>query len=247
MLGTSILPARMIAAEGRDVRTVCGACGESACECAGRETEAAPPGWSGTVRAMKGEKDIDNPFALAWSMRNKGATPHYAPESEGEPPVAGSPVRADLFRLVRAQVAQGLRPVRASMSGAPTSHPVDTLTLKAEGDGETSSSLSDAPVAAFQDDLARKERLHAVMHGPEGEEGPGVGEARYTKEQADYGHASDSERSCGTCEHFQPGNACDLVMGAIREIDTCKFWRARESAAVAPGEGHAGAVRAVMA
>lgn len=38
--------------------------------------EKAPPGWEGTVKAMKKHKDIDNPFALAWSMKNKGDTPH---------------------------------------------------------------------------------------------------------------------------------------------------------------------------
>lgn len=38
----------------------------------------APPGWEGTVKEMKGEKDIDNPYALAWSMKDKGYTPHAA-------------------------------------------------------------------------------------------------------------------------------------------------------------------------
>lgn len=47
------------------------------------EGEAAPPGWSGTVKAMKSHGDIDNPFALAWSMKNKGDRPHYPPEKEG--------------------------------------------------------------------------------------------------------------------------------------------------------------------
>jgi hypothetical protein len=35
---------------------------------------------SGTVKAMKKHKDIDNPFALAWSMKKKGNKPHYKPE-----------------------------------------------------------------------------------------------------------------------------------------------------------------------
>jgi len=39
-------------------------------------TEVAPPGFEGTVRAMKKHKDIDNPFALAWSMKNKGYKSH---------------------------------------------------------------------------------------------------------------------------------------------------------------------------
>jgi hypothetical protein len=43
--------------------------------------EKSPPGWSGTVKAMKKHKDIKNPFALAWSMKKKGAKPHYKPEA----------------------------------------------------------------------------------------------------------------------------------------------------------------------
>lgn len=47
--------------------------------------EVSPPGFSGTVKAMKAKHpEIDNPWALAWSMYNKGAKPHYAPE-KGKP------------------------------------------------------------------------------------------------------------------------------------------------------------------
>jgi hypothetical protein len=43
--------------------------------------EKSPPGWSGTVKAMKKhKKEIDNPFALAWYMKKKGDKPHYKPE-----------------------------------------------------------------------------------------------------------------------------------------------------------------------
>lgn len=38
--------------------------------------EKAPPGFKGTVKAMKKHKEIDNPFALAWSMKNKGYKSH---------------------------------------------------------------------------------------------------------------------------------------------------------------------------
>ena len=38
--------------------------------------EVAPPGWEGTVKAMKKHKGIDNPWALAWSMKNKGMKSH---------------------------------------------------------------------------------------------------------------------------------------------------------------------------
>jgi len=38
----------------------------------------SPPGWGGTVEKMKEKHpEIDNPFALAWWMHNKGYEPHY--------------------------------------------------------------------------------------------------------------------------------------------------------------------------
>jgi hypothetical protein len=38
--------------------------------------EVALLGFEGTVKAMKKHKDITNPFALAWSMKNKGYKSH---------------------------------------------------------------------------------------------------------------------------------------------------------------------------
>jgi hypothetical protein len=40
------------------------------------ETAVAPPGWEPTVKKMKKHKDIDNPYALSWYMKNKGDKPH---------------------------------------------------------------------------------------------------------------------------------------------------------------------------
>ena len=38
--------------------------------------EVAPKGWEGTVKAMKDEKGIDNPWAMAWWMKKKGYKSH---------------------------------------------------------------------------------------------------------------------------------------------------------------------------
>lgn len=43
----------------------------------GKELEAvAPPEWEETVKKMKKHPEIDNPWALAWYMKNKGDKPH---------------------------------------------------------------------------------------------------------------------------------------------------------------------------
>ena len=42
-----------------------------------KNTEAkSPPGWEDSVKRMKKHPEIDNPWALAWHMKNKGNKPH---------------------------------------------------------------------------------------------------------------------------------------------------------------------------
>ena len=45
--------------------------------------EVSPPGFKGTVKAMKKHKEIDNPYALAWHMKKKGAKSNY--KADGTP------------------------------------------------------------------------------------------------------------------------------------------------------------------
>lgn len=47
-------------------------------------TEVSPPGFSGTTKALKRHKEIDNPYALSWAMWKKGYKPHYPPESSAK-------------------------------------------------------------------------------------------------------------------------------------------------------------------
>ena len=53
--------------------------------------EVSPPGWGGSVKAMKKHADIDNPYALAWHMKNKGDKPHYKDKD-------GPPVKKDKYK-----------------------------------------------------------------------------------------------------------------------------------------------------
>ena len=46
--------------------------------------EVSPPGFKGTVKAMKKHDEIDNPYALAWHMKNKGDEAHYK-SKDGKP------------------------------------------------------------------------------------------------------------------------------------------------------------------
>ena len=39
--------------------------------------EKSPPGFKGTVKALKRHREIDNPFALGWWMKKRGYRSHY--------------------------------------------------------------------------------------------------------------------------------------------------------------------------
>jgi len=56
--------------------------------------ESAPKGWEGTVKAMKKHKEIDNPWALAHYMKNKGYKSHKKEQVEEKKkfPFAGAKV-----------------------------------------------------------------------------------------------------------------------------------------------------------
>lgn len=42
----------------------------------------APPGWERTVKKMKKHGDIDNPWALSWWLKKRGAHPSRRDETE---------------------------------------------------------------------------------------------------------------------------------------------------------------------
>ncbi len=50
----------------------------------GMNTEVTPPGFEPVVKALKKRGDVDNPWAVAWSMRNKGIQPK-GKENEASP------------------------------------------------------------------------------------------------------------------------------------------------------------------
>jgi hypothetical protein len=66
--------------------------------------EVSPPGWKASVKAMKRHPEIDNPYALAWAMKNKGAEPHY--KMKGGKPVKKEDVE---FSYVRRTIRPDLQ------------------------------------------------------------------------------------------------------------------------------------------
>lgn len=62
-------------------------------------TEKSPPGWAGTIKAMKRHMPDAKAFALAWDMYKKGAKPHY--KSEPTSTSGGEPVLKKKYRSER--------------------------------------------------------------------------------------------------------------------------------------------------
>jgi hypothetical protein len=72
--------------------------------------ESAPPGWEKTVKAMKKHDEIDNPFALAWSMKNKGYKSHKKESTVGEATPTGNEidVRRKLIKYIAREKGWGI-------------------------------------------------------------------------------------------------------------------------------------------
>lgn len=66
----------------------------------GAKADVSPPGWEGTVEAMKGHSEISNPYALAWWMEGNGDTPHDS--DDGEPPELSDAERKSAVALPEA-------------------------------------------------------------------------------------------------------------------------------------------------
>jgi len=66
--------------------------------------EVSPPGWSGTVAAMKQKhpelsKGKDkNPYALAWWMKKRGAKPHYKEQPGKDSKSKKKPVKKEKYK-----------------------------------------------------------------------------------------------------------------------------------------------------
>jgi hypothetical protein len=60
------------------------------------KTAVAPPGWEDSVKRMKKHPEIDNPWALAWHMKNKGNKPH--PKKKDAAAIYQAALAAEAFR-----------------------------------------------------------------------------------------------------------------------------------------------------
>lgn len=86
-------------------------------ESGGEVQAVAPEGWEDTVKKMKKHPEIDNPWALAWSMKNKGDKPGGSKEEckEAAPPAG---VEQGVFHG-SGEVPSDERPVRARRQAGP--------------------------------------------------------------------------------------------------------------------------------
>jgi hypothetical protein len=100
-----------------------------------------------------------------------------------------------------------------------------TLAFKAAYQGITEARRDGrSPIDIFRETYYREEGAGA------GEDFPATAtkDKRLEKGEVRYRYATDPSRSCGQCEFFVPEqNACQWVLGVVREIDVCDLFSAR--------------------
>lgn len=85
------------------------------------EGEVSPPGWEGTVKAMKKHPEIDNPWALSWYMKGQGMKSHKNTEVEGGPgsgPRKGGGLQHGKGKQIRRMAKRADRDLRGIGAGA---------------------------------------------------------------------------------------------------------------------------------
>jgi len=149
--------------------------------------EVSPKGWEGTVKAMKDEPGIDNPWALAHWMKGEGYKSHKK-EDGGEPFAGDRSMRATTARDKQSLSYSQTDPVRvivthgSGTTSGKTGTVVSPREVKTDGRGIPTNIQGayhpvdwDAEVAVRLDDgeliTMYKERLSRVREQEGGEEG----------------------------------------------------------------------------
>lgn len=138
--------------------------------------EVSPPGWKGTVKAMKKHKDIDNPWALAWWMKGKGYKSHRKEDGTKKESVELGEQEKWIQKAIKKpgslKKAMGVSPEEEIPTGE-LNKLIKNLSKKAEGD----KTLSDRELKLLQ-----KANLAKTLRG-------------FKKEDTDCGCGEDIEES----------------------------------------------------
>lgn len=106
-------------------------------------TEVAPPGWEGTVKAMKQRHgdEIDNPWALTWWMKNKGYKSHEKSKEEMQ---QESVIKNKLKEIVKQALSE--------MTDDEEDEAMDEAAYKVTGDGHQYDHAAEDKARAIQTD-----------------------------------------------------------------------------------------------
>lgn len=226
------------------------------------EDEVTPPGYERVVRGLKKKYDPKTgiPWAIAWSMKNRGIKPQKVKtvelELEGGPGSGRKSGGKSKFAPDEHEPAERVRvetpKQRATRIAQKKVSPERAAVIKKALGSEAASVTSQAPLLrvraalvkdhtdqvpdkSFADDLKRKLALRKVMQpdrDKKNEQDTPPEGLKFLKEDVNYRYAANPTQSCAECKHFL-GGSCEIVSGLIRAVDTCdKFESQRETGMV---------------
>lgn len=165
------------------------------------EREVTPEGYEHVVRALKKKPGVENPWAVAWAMRDKGEAEGWLDWLDG----------SDCDD--EEKDADGRCP--------------DDPDFDEETKGEYQ--MNEAVKALHESDATKRFReSYSMSYDAKSDAATWSPELGcYTREQAAYGYAADPEKSCGTCRWWggedNPVCVGPLCNFSARKIDTCRF------------------------
>jgi len=111
----------------------------------------APPGWEETVTKMKEHPEIDNPWALAWYMKNKGDTPGGSDDKKSKAAADGAGPGAATMPAVFSDAWGAFTAMRAASEEPPhgETHAPEGEHPEPDGDEQVTSDKTFKEVAAM--------------------------------------------------------------------------------------------------
>jgi hypothetical protein len=203
------------------------------------EGETTPPGYEDIVKALKRQPGVENPWAIAWGMRNKGITPKATEvlvrlaeewddsssdcDDEDRDAEGRCPDDPDYDETTRGQYQEGsgnwLMIPRGRGRGTlddPSGLTWQGPTREAYGLGMANEPGRNTPTTPNDELYAGKNKALDAWK---------PGDPTLSKTFTNYRYQPDETRQCRQCVHYSDGT-CEVLGSGVRPIDGCDAFRA---------------------
>lgn len=174
--------------------------------------EKAAPGFEGTVKAMKKHKEIDNPYALSWWMKNKGMKSHKKSDGTMKESTVDEAVRVyDVSKSnsgTKPTTPEDRNKAAAAVKAARANKPKDNYTGKSvTGAGSAGAGARATGNKANYIGVKEEVELDEANHREFASQGlmhPDMAKHMKAGQEMDFYHSKTGDKISGVVKHVSP-------------------------------------------